>query len=391
MGKRNLLNPRIAGIPPSETLGIAALAKKLAAEGRKVCDFSAGEPDFDTPDHIKESAVNALKNGKTKYTPAAGLPELRSAIAKKLKKDNDLTYEPRQIVVSNGAKHSLFNVILTICREGDEVIIPGPWWLSYPEMVKIAGARPVYVYAPESKGFKPESGDFERAVTSRTKAIILNSPCNPSGIVYTRDELKAIAAIAVRHDLFVVADEIYESLVYDGATHVSLASFGRKIYDRTITVNGFSKAWSMTGWRMGYLAAAPAVADAVTAFQSHSTSAPNTFAQYGAVAAIEGTGSDVAGMVSAFAERRAVMYRRLTSIEGITCVKPMGAFYMFPNVSGFGISAAEFAKRLLEQQAVAVVPGGAFGGEGNIRLSYACGMDDIREGMDRLEKFVKSL
>lgn len=384
------INKRISSIAPSLTLGITSRAKEMAAGGKRICNFAAGEPDFDTPEHIKSAAVKALEAAETKYAPVPGLPALRSAIAEKLAKENGLSYEPDQVVISNGAKHSLFNIFMALCGAGDEVIIPTPYWLSYPEMVNVAGGKPVLVYCREDNDFKITPEELESAVTDRTKAVIINSPSNPAGIVYTDSELKNLAEIAVRHGVYIVSDEIYEKIVYDGLTHVSVGSLSREIFDWTITVNGFSKAFSMTGWRLGYFAGPVDLVRAVCAFQSHSTSAANTFAQYGAVEALRGSQECVAGMVRAFAERRAYLYERLMSIDGITCVKPMGAFYMLPNISRFGIDSATFSERLLEREGVAVVPGAAFGTDHNIRISYACSMDDIGEGMDKFEKFVNS-
>lgn len=386
-----VVNERIVSITPSVTLGITSRAKEMAAQGRKICNFAAGEPDFDTPGHIKRAAVKALEAGETKYTPVAGLPALRSAIAEKLSRENSLAYDPAHVVVSNGAKHSLFNILMALCVQGDEVIIPAPYWLSYPEMVKIAGGKPVFVQCREENDFKISHKEFENAITERTKAIIINSPSNPIGVVYTADELKALADVAVRHDVYIISDEIYEKIVYDGFTHVSVGSFSQEIFDRTITVNGFSKAYAMTGWRLGYFVGPFALVKAVSAFQSHSTSGPNTFAQYAAVEALHGSQECVLKMVSAFAERRAYLYERLISINGVTCIKPMGAFYMFPNISRFGIDSVSFAERLLESKGVAVIPGAAFGADRNIRISYACSLGEIKEGMDRFEKFVGNL
>jgi aspartate aminotransferase len=385
------LNENIAAIPRSLTLAVTMRAKALAAAGEKVCSFGAGEPDFDTPEPIKSAAAAALARGETKYTPTAGLPALCAAIADKLRKENGLSYSPDQILVSNGAKHSLFNICMVLCRPGDEVIIPAPYWLSYPEMVRIAGGRPVIVPTREEDGFKLTPEALESAITPRSKALIINSPSNPTGLVYTPAELEALAGRAVRRGLYVISDEIYEKLVYDGAAHASVGSFSKEVFDRTITVNGFSKAYAMTGWRLGYVAGPKAIVDAASVLQDHSTSGPNTFAQHGAIAALRGPQDTVARMVRAFAERRAFMYERLTSIRGIRCVKPMGAFYMLPNISSFGLRSAVFAERLLESQKVALVPGVAFGADETVRLSYACSIENIREGLERLERFVETL
>jgi aspartate aminotransferase len=386
-----IINEKVASITPSVTLGIDSKAKELAAQGKKIFSFAAGEPDFDTPEHIKKAAAKALQEGQTKYTQVAGLFSLRSAIAAKLEKENGLRYTADQVVVSNGAKHTLFNIFMAICRDGDEVIIPAPYWLSYPEMVNVAGGKPVFVHCREDNDFKMTPAEFEDAITPRTKAVVINSPSNPIGVVYSAAELKALAEVAVDHGVYMVSDEIYEKMMYDNTPHFSIGSFSQEIFERTITVNGFSKAYSMTGWRLGYFAGPVEIVKAVNAFQSHSTSGANTFAQFGGIEALKGPQDCVADMLKAFAARRSYIYDRLVSIKGITCVKPMGAFYVLPNISSFGLDSMEFAERLLDEQGVAVVPGIAFGTDRNIRLSYACSMDNIREGLDRLEKFVKSL
>lgn len=385
------LNPRISEITPSVTLGITAKAKNLKAQGKQIFSFAAGEPDFDTPDNIKKAAADALAKGETKYTPNAGAPALVKAIVEKLKKDNGLNYSTDQIIVSNGAKHSLFNIIMAICSEGDEVLIPAPYWLSYPEMVSIAGAKPVFVNCSEKNGYNLDPADLEAAITPKTKALIINSPSNPIGVVYSRDELSAIAEIAVRHGIYVISDEIYEKLIYGSNMHTSIASLSSDIFQLAITVNGFSKAYSMTGWRLGYFAAPRAVVNAVDALQSHSTSGPNTFAQFGAVEALTGPQDAVETMRKAFSERCDYIYKRMSAIKGITCVKPGGAFYILPNISSFGMGSMEFSEKLLEAAGVAVVPGLAFGADHTVRLSYACSMDNIRSGMDKLEEFVSSL
>jgi len=385
------MNKVISAIPPSISLAITSKAKALAAAGESVCSFAAGEPDFDTPDVIKKAAAEALQRGETKYTPAVGLLSLREAIAAKLKNENGLTYAPNEIVVSDGAKHSLFNVFMAVLNAGDEVIIPAPYWLSYPEMVKIAGGVPVIVNGDESHDFKVTPQALEAAVTDRTRAVIINSPSNPIGMVYSGAELEALAAVAVKYDFLIISDEIYEKMVYDGVEHVSIGSFGEEVFSRTVTVNGFSKAFSMTGWRLGYFAAPAPIAKVAATLQSHSTSGPNTFAQYGAIAALESAADDVTAMVAAFADRRQFMYDKLSAIEGLTCVNPQGAFYMLPNISSFGIGSVEFAARLLDEAKVAVVPGAAFGSDANIRMSYACSKENIEEGVARLTAFLSKL
>jgi aspartate aminotransferase len=389
--KKLILNDRVAAIAPSVTLGIDNLAKEMKAQGEKVIGFAAGEPDFDTPQHIKDAAAKALAEGQTKYCPVNGVLDLRKAIVDKLKRENGLTYDVNQIVVSNGAKHSLYNIFMALCREGEEVVIPGPYWLSYPEMVHMAGGKPVCVNGLEENDFKLTPEQFRKAITPKTKAIIINSPSNPLGIVYTPEELKALADVAVEHGIYMVSDEIYEKLVFDGAQHVSVASFSKEAFDLTILVNGFSKAYAMTGWRLGYLAGPMDLVKAINAFQSHSTSGPNTFAQYGGIAALNGPQDCVATMVKAFSERRNYIYSRVTSIKGVTCVNPKGAFYVMPNISSFGMDSLTFCNRLLRQEKVAVVPGAPFGNDKLIRFSYACSMENIQNGLDRFEAFVKSL
>jgi aspartate aminotransferase len=382
---------RATNLTPSLTLAIDAKAKKLKAEGVDVCGFGAGEPDFDTPQYIKDAAAQALAAGFTKYTPSSGIPELRAAIAEKLKNENGLDYKPSQVIVNCGAKHSCFNVVLATCQAGDEVIIPAPYWLSYPEMVKLADASPVVVETSEANGFKITPDQFRDAMTPATKLIIINSPGNPTGSVYTREEFQALAEVALEEDILMLSDEIYEKITYDNTEFVSLASLNKEIYDLTITVNGFSKAYAMTGWRLGYVAAPEHIAAAIDSIQSHSTSNPTSFAQKGALAGLKGDQSFIGEMVKAFSDRRTYMYDKLTSIPGMTCVKPMGAFYMLPNISHFGLNSTNFCTKLLEQQKVAAVPGVAFGSDAHMRLSYACSMENIQKGLDRIEAFCKSL
>ncbi|NQU09732.1 pyridoxal phosphate-dependent aminotransferase [bacterium] len=382
---------RVTTLTPSLTLAIDAKAKKLKADGVDVCGFGAGEPDFDTPQHIKDAAAQALQDGFTKYTPSSGIPELRTAIAEKLRAENGIDYKPSQIIVNCGAKHSCYNVVVATCQEDDEVIVPAPYWLSYPEMVKLAGATPVIVATSEANGFKLTPEQFREAMTPRTKLIIINSPGNPTGGVYSREELQALAAVALEEDILMMSDEIYDKITYDGVTQASLASLGPEICDLTITVNGFSKAYAMTGWRLGYLAAPAPIAAAIDSMQSHSTSNPTSFAQKGALAALQGDQSFVAQMLKAFTERRAYMFDKLNSIPGITCVKPMGAFYMLPNIGSFGLSSTEFCEKLLDQQKVAAVPGIAFGTDTHLRLSYASAMANIQKGLDRLAEFCAGL
>ena len=387
----NQIADRAATLSPSLTLVIDAKAKKLKAEGVDVCGFGAGEPDFDTPQHIKDAAAKALAAGFTKYTPSSGIPELRAAIADKLQKENGLTYKPSQVIVNCGAKHSCFNAILATCNPGDEVIIPAPYWLSYPEMVKLAGATPVIVPTDEANSFKLTPEQFRDAMTPATRMIIINSPSNPTGSVYTKEELQALADVALEEEILMLSDEIYEKLVYDNTAFTSLASLSPDIYNLTITINGFSKAFAMTGWRLGYIAAPEPVAAAIDSLQSHSTSNPTSFAQKGALAGLQGDQSFIGEMLKAFAERREFMHQQLTGIPGVTCVKPLGAFYMLPNISSFGLDSATFCERLLDEHKVACVPGIAFGSDAHMRLSYACSMENIQKGLERLAAFCAGL
>jgi aspartate aminotransferase len=385
------ISRRAASLSPSLTLAIDSKAKQMKAEGQDVIGFGAGEPDFDTPQHIKDAAIKALNEGFTKYTPASGIPELRQAIVDKFKRENGLTYKPAQVIVSCGGKHSCYNVILATCEEGDEVIIPAPYWLSYPEMVKLASAKPVIIETSDRTEFKVTPEQLRSAITPRTRLFILNSPSNPTGSVYTPEEIKTLGDICVEKGVLIMSDEIYEHLLYDGAKHQSVASLTPKHYEHTIVVHGFAKAWSMTGWRLGFLAAPEPIAKAIDAVQSHSTSNPTSFAQKGAVAALTGPQDHLPGWVAEFDKRRSYGWKKLNSIPGISCVKPKGAFYLFPNISGTGLKSPEFCAKLLEAEKVAAVPGIAFGADDCIRLSYATSMANIEKGLDRIEKFCKSL
>lgn len=387
-------------ITPSSTLEITAKANALKAQGIDVVGFGAGEPDFDTPDYIKEAAVQAIMQGFTKYTPASGTLSLRKAIAEKLKKDNNVHYAPEQIVVNNGAKHSLVNAFMSILNNGDEVIIPSPYWLSYTEMVRMSGGAPITVPTQRSNNFKLQPEEFKAAITSKTRAIVINSPSNPTGVVYTKEELQALAEIAVENDLWIISDEIYEYLVYGDTQHTCIASLSEEIYKHTITINGLSKSHAMTGWRIGYLAAPLEVAKAAGNIQSHATSNPNSIAQKAAEAAISTENTFVSEMVEAFAKRSEYMYERLQRIPGFDTVKPSGAFYCFISVKGlYGKTykdkaihaASDFASMLLEEENVAIVPCADFGTPDCIRLSYATSMNNIEKGLDRIEKFVHKL
>jgi aspartate aminotransferase len=381
---------RITKIEPSVTLAISAMAKAMQQDGKDICSFSAGEPDFDTPEHIKAAAKQALDRGKTRYGAAAGEPELRSAIATKLQRDNSLNYDAANILVTNGGKHSLYNLMVTLINPGDEVIIPAPFWLSYPEMVKLVDGIPVIVNTDSSTDYKITPEALNAAITPKTKLFILNSPSNPSGVVYTRAELQALAKVVVDRDILVVSDEIYEKIVYDGVEQVSIGALGEEIFQRTIISNGFAKAYAMTGWRVGYLAAPLALIQAASTLQGHSTSNVCTFAQYGAIAALEGSQDCVETMRQAFALRRQAILERLQVIPGLSCAKPDGAFYVFVNIANTQLKSLEFCQQLLEQQQVATIPGLPFGADDHIRISYATDLTTIEKGMDRLTKFMRS-
>lgn len=382
---------RLTELTPSLTLAIDSKAKAMKAEGLDVCSFGAGEPDMDTPEHIKAAAIEALKAGHTKYTPSSGIPELRQAIAKKLSADNKLEYKPSQVILSNGAKQSCFNAIAAVVNPGDEVIIPAPYWLSYPEIVRLVGAEPVFVETTQENNWKMTAEQFENAMTPKTKMVIINTPGNPTGSVYTAEELRAISEVAAEEDIYILSDEIYEKLTYDGAEHVSIASLTPEAYDLTITVNGFSKAYAMTGWRLGYLAAPEPIAKGIDSMQSHMTSNPCSFAQYGALAAITGDQQCVTDMREEFDIRRQYMCERLGSISGVSAVTPLGAFYVLANISSLGLKSQNFADRLLSKANVALVPGIAFGDDRTVRLSYATSLDIIKNGLDRIEEFCKTV
>ncbi len=371
------------------TLAVTAQAKAMINDGKEVCSFGAGEPDADTPDFIKEAAINALNAGKTKYTPSSGLLELREAVAEKLFVENNLEYSPAQVSINCGAKHSCFNALYAVCDPGDEVIIPAPYWTSYPEMVRMLGCEPVIIETTEENGWKITAEEFENAMSPKTKLIILNSPGNPTGAVYTEEELRAIAEVAEGEDILILSDEIYEKLVYGDAVHFSIGSISQAVRDLTITVGGFSKAYSMTGWRLGYTAAPAGIAKAIDILQSHSTSNATTFAQYGALAAIHGDQQFIEDMRDEFDVRRQYMLGRLQSIKNISVVEPLGAFYVLVNIGQMGLKSVNFAEKLLSRYEVAVVPGAAFGADSTVRFSYAVGLDVIKEGLDRFEKFCR--
>ena len=394
------VSSRLAAIQGSVTLAIDAKAKAMKAAGIDVIGFGAGEPDFNTPAHICQAAKDALDQGKTRYTPAAGEPALRKAICSKLLRDNGLSYTPDQIVVNNGAKHSLFNAFQALLEPGDEVLVPSPAWVSYPELIKMAGGIPVAVMGDPENGFKTTALQFRNAITPKTRAIVLNSPNNPNGYVYTRGELEQIAQLLEDFDLYCVSDEIYEFLVYEGAEHISIASISPQAKERTIVINGMSKAYAMTGWRIGYTASPTNVAKAMTAFQSHSTSNANSIAQYAAIAALSGPDLELRSMVAEFAKRRECVCKLIEETPGLSCIKPMGAFYVMMNVSslfGKGIDgrvidgSTAFTELLLEHAKVAVVPGIGFGADAFVRLSYAVSMETLQEGFRRIRSFVDRL
>jgi len=394
------LAERVMKISPSLTLAIDAKAKQMKAEGIRVFNFGVGEPDFDTPEHIKQAAIDAINKGMTKYTPAAGTLELKQAVVDKFKRENGLNYDISQIVISCGAKHSLYNAFQVLVEDGDEVILPAPFWVSHLEQIKIAGAEPVIVMTEEKNGFKMTPEQLEKAITSKTKAVLLNSPCNPTGSVYTKEELEALAGVILKHDITIISDEIYEKLTYDGLEHVSIASLSDELKERTVVINGVSKAYAMTGWRIGYAAAPVEIAKKMASLQSHATSNPTSIAQAASVAALNGDQKPVEDMKREFVKRRDYMLNRLLNIDGITCPKPGGAFYLFPNVSTyFGKAykgkqinnATDLATLLLDKVQVAVVPGVAFGSDNFVRLSYATSIEVIAEAMDRIESVLAEI
>jgi aspartate aminotransferase len=393
------LSDRALAMSPSPTMAIDTKSKQMIAEGIDVVNFAVGEPDFDTPDHIKRAGIRAIEQGQTKYTPASGTLELRKAICEKLRKENGLEYKPDQVVVSNGAKQSLYNAFMVLLNPGDEVIVQAPYWVSYPEMVKLAGGVPVTVYTDESTGFKMTPAMLKAKLTPRTRAINLNSPSNPTGAVYTRSELQALADFAVEHNLVIITDEMYEKLIYGGVEHVSIASLGPEVKRLTITVNGMSKAFAMTGWRMGYTASETIYAKAMGDLQSQSTSGPSSMSQKAALEALVGTQDPVEEMRLQFDARRTHGMARINRIPGFAVtVAPEGAFYLFPNVSGaYGrtirgqkiTSGDDLAKLILEAGRVGVVPGSGFGAPDYIRFSYATSMERINEGLDRIEAMMR--
>lgn len=385
-------------ISPSLTLDITAKAKSMKAKGIDVVSFGAGEPDFNTPDNIVGSGINAIKQGLTRYTPASGIIELKEAICQKFEKDNRLSYTPENIIISNGAKHSIYNALMAITNPNDEIIISVPYWVSYPELIKIAGGVPVYIKTKEENDFKYTINDLDNALTNKTKAIILNSPNNPTGTFYNEEELKEIADWAVKNNVLVISDEIYEKLVYDGKEHISIASINDDIKKIAIVINGMSKAYAMTGWRIGYAAADKKIAKIMSNIQSHTTSNPCSISQYASVEGLLGDQSSIVEMKKHFEERRDFMVHTINNINGLSCKKPKGAFYVmvnFTKLKGKKIknveinSSLDFANLLLEEGKVAVVPGIAFGDDDYIRLSYATSIENIEKGLSRIKKIVE--
>lgn len=391
---KNVLSTWAKNISPSPTLAVDAKAKKLKSEGKDVCGFGAGEPDFDTPEFIKEACIKAIEAGKTKYLPSAGLPALREALAAHYAKRRGISYNASNFIVSPGGKFSCYLAIMSVISPGDEVIIPAPYWVSYPEMVKLAGGTPVYVKATDAADFKVTVQQLESVCTPKTKLLILTSPSNPTGAVYSAQELKEIMDFAIARDILVMSDEIYSTLVYDGVEAISPASLSEEAKEHTIVVSGFSKAFSMTGWRLGTLCAPDAIAKAVANLQSQTSSNATSFAQYGALAAMENEAladAAVAEMKKSFDRRRLMLLEGLNAIDGAFCRRAQGAFYLFPNISSFGMASVDFCAKLLEEKLVAVVPGSAFGSDENVRFSYAVSDETIQKGIERMAQFCSEI
>lgn len=388
------LAERVATITPSSTLAITAKAGELAAQGFDVIGLGAGQPDFNTPDFIIDAAMEAVKAGHTKYTPTAGLPALKQAIITKLKRDQGFDYDPSEIIVGNGAKHVLYLLFQALLNPGDEVIIPAPYWVSYPEQVKLAGGIPVSIATTQQQQFKITADDLEKAVTSKTKALILNSPSNPTGMIYQKDDLVPIAEFCLKHDILIISDEIYEKLIYNGNSFYSIAQLSDEVKAQTIVINGVSKSHAMTGWRIGYAAANAELIKAMTNVASHSTSNPASVSQYAAIAAYNSPQDSVEEMRQAFEKRLNTVYSRLVAIPGVSCIKPEGAFYLFPNIQKASASCgfsqvSDWVAALLDEEKVAVVPGAGFGAPEHIRLSYATSLEKFEAALDRIEHFIK--
>ncbi len=395
-----IISERVKNINPSQTLSITAQALKMKREGKKVISFAAGEPDFGTPKNIREEAISAIRKGFSHYTASSGIIELKEAILEKFKKDNKVEYKTSEIIVSTGAKQCLFNTILTICEPGDEVLLPTPCWVSYTEQIKFAGAVPVFIITHQEEDFKLSAAQVEEKITPRTKLLILNSPNNPTGAVYDLEELKKIAQLLLKYNIYCICDEIYEKLIYDNAKHLSMASLSDEIKEKIITINGVSKSYAMTGWRIGYAAGPEEIIKGMSKIQGHSTSNPNSIAQKASVEALNGKQDTIEEMRKAFDERRKYMVKRLNNIEGISCLRPAGAFYAFPNVSKILERGIEYNGKkisnsfnlsnfILKEAEVALIPGSAFEAEGYLRLSYAASLEDIKEGLDRIENILR--
>jgi len=395
------ISDRVRNINPSQTLAITAQALKMKREGRKVISFAAGEPDFDTPENIREEAISAIREGFTHYTTSSGIIELKEAIIEKLKKDNNVEYKTSEIIVSNGAKQCLFNAILTLCNPGDEVLLPIPCWVSYTEQIKFAQAIPVFIKTKQEDTFKLSAAQVEEKISPRTRLLMLNSPNNPTGAVYEPEELKKIAQLLLKYDIYCLCDEIYEKLIYDDAEHLTIASLSKEIKEKIIIINGVSKSYAMTGWRIGYAAGPEEIISGMSKIQGHSTSNPNSIAQKASVEALRGRQDTIEAMRKSFDERRKYMVDRLNKIEGVSCIVPSGAFYAFPNVTKILEKGIEYNGKkidnsfglsnfILQEAEVALIPGSAFEAEGYLRLSYATSLDDIKEGLDRIEKILKN-
>ena len=382
-----MIAQRVRSITPSATLAIDAKAKQLKKEGKDVVIFGAGEPDFNTPENIKQAAIKAINNNFTRYTPVGGIPELKKAVADKLKRDSNIDYDVSEILVSCGGKHSLYNIAMAVLDKGDEAILPVPYWVSYEEMIKFAEAKPLLCKTDER--FKLTADMVEEKITTKTKMLILNTPSNPTGAIVEPNEIRKIAKLAVEHNFYVISDEVYEHFIYGNNEHLSIASLNEEIKNLTILSNSVSKTYAMTGWRIGYSAGNKEIIKAMDNLQSHSTSNPTSIAQYAALEALNGPQDSVKQMVKAFDERRKLIHKRLNELDGISCVEPEGAFYAFPDISETGMASMEFASRLLDEALVAVVPGIAFGSDKHVRLSYAASIHEIERGLDRIESWLK--
>lgn len=386
---------RVKTLTPSSTLAITAKAKELKSEGHDVIALGAGEPDFNTPQFIIDAAYEAMQNGHTKYTPSGGIPKLKEAIVSKLQEDNNLSYSTDEIIVTTGAKHALYTFFQVLLNEGDEVVVPGPYWVSYPEQIKLAGGKPVVIQADESNNFKVTPDQLEASITDKTKAMIINSPSNPTGMMYSEEELEKIGEICLKHNLLIVSDEIYEQLIYTEDQHVSIAGISDRLKEHTIVINGVSKSHSMTGWRIGYASGPKEIIKAMTNLASHSTSNPTSIAQYAALAAYSSDENSGEEMRKTFSKRLDIFHELLNDIPGITCKKPKGAFYLFPNVkeavqqNGFETTDA-WVTALLEEEKVALIPGSGFGFPDNVRLSYAISIDLLEEAAERIKRFVSN-